>query len=156
MSVEFFNLRDLELDSDPRLEREGHRMRRKSLTHVVDSRHTGFSVYEIEPGQKGWTYHWEINREEWLFVIDGEVVIRTPEGDETLRRGDVTCFVAGPEGAHQVRNESAAPARFCMPSSWNGFVAAVRPDSNTLLVAAEGLRQIVPLDDSLEYWDRET
>lgn len=155
MTIQVFNLRELALDSDPRLEVEGHRARRKSLSSVVGSRLTGFSVYELEPGQKAWAYHWEMTREEWLFVVEGEIVVRTPDGEETLRRGDVTCFPAGPSGAHEVRNDSDAPARYCMPSSSSGVVVAVRPDSNTMLVAGEGLSQIVPLDVSLDYWDRE-
>jgi hypothetical protein len=43
-----------------------------------------------------------------------------------------------------------------MPSSWagEGYVA-VRPDSNTAMIVGPGFRQIVPLDESLDYWDRE-
>jgi hypothetical protein len=68
----------------------------------------------------------------------------------------VTCFPIGAEGAHQVRNDASAPARFAMPSSWagDGYVA-VRPDSNTALIAGPGFRRIVPLDDDLGYWERE-
>ena len=66
------------------------------------------------------------------------------------------CFPPGAEGAHQVRNESKVVARFAMPSSWagEGYVA-IRPDSNTALIVGPGFRQIVPLDESLEYWDGE-
>jgi hypothetical protein len=30
---------------------------------------------------------------------DGEVVVRTPEGEETAVRGDAVCFPVGPDGA---------------------------------------------------------
>jgi len=68
----------------------------------------------------------------------------------------IVCFPPGEEGAHQVRNESAAVARFAMPSSWagEGYVA-IRPDSNTALIVGPGFRRIVPLDEDLGYWDRE-
>src|SRR5262245_55587207 len=117
---------------------------------------TGFSVYELPPGQAGWAYHYELNREEWLIVVAGDVVVRTPGGDRSLRAGDAICFQPGAEGAHQVRNESETVARFAMPSSWaaEGYVA-VRPDSNTALIVGPGFRQIVPLDEDLGYWDRE-
>ena len=53
-------------------------------------------------------------------MVDGEVVVRTPKGDRALRTGDIACFPPGEEGAHQVRNDSDAVARFAMPSSWAG------------------------------------
>lgn len=149
------NLRRLELAEDARV-RDGHRFRRTMLGQVVGAELTGFSVYELPPGERAWAYHYELNREEWLFVIDGEVVVRTPTGDVTLRAGEVTAFAIGPDGAHQVRNESAATARFAMPSSWSGpGYVAIRPDSNTALVNGSGFRQIVPLDQSYAYWERE-
>ena len=53
-----------------------------------------------------------------------------------------------------MRNDSDAPARFAMPSSWagDGYVA-IRPDSNTALIVGPGFRRIVPLDEDLGYWD---
>jgi uncharacterized cupin superfamily protein len=149
------NLEQLELTEDPRV-RDGHRFLRTMLGQDLDAKLTGFSLYELPPGQAAWAYHYELNREEWLIVVDGEVVVRTPGGDRTMRTGDVTCFPIGADGAHQVRNESDAPARYAMPSSWagDGYVA-VRPDSNTALIVGQGFRQIVPLDDDLGYWDRE-
>jgi uncharacterized cupin superfamily protein len=134
----------------------GHRFGRTMVGQAVLATLTGLSVYELPPGERTWAYHYELNREEWLLVVAGEVVVRTPGGDRSLRAGDVICFPPGAEGAHQVRNESDAVARFAMPSSWarEGYVA-IRPDSNTALIVGPGFRQIVPLDEDLCYWDRE-
>jgi hypothetical protein len=54
-----------------------------------------------------------------------------------------------------MRNESQAAARFAMPSSRSEVYVAIRPDSNTAYVEGPGFFQIVPLDESLDYWDRE-
>jgi uncharacterized cupin superfamily protein len=155
VTVQAVNLRSCEVAAEPRA-RDGHRFLRSMLGQRVGAALTGFSVYELPPGEKAWAYHYELNREEWLIVVEGEVVVRTPVGESTLRPGDVVCFPVGEEGAHQVRNDAAAPARFVMPSSWagDGYVA-IRPDSNTALVVGPGFRRIVPLDDDLGYWDRE-
>jgi len=152
---EIFNLLDGAAVGE-RSEREGHRFTRTMIGASVGAALTGLSVYELPPGQAGWAYHYELQREEWLIVVAGEVVVRTPGGDRALRAGDVVCFPPGAEGAHQVRNDSDAPARFAMPSSFapEGYVA-IRPDSNTALVVGPGFRQIVPLDENLGYWDRE-
>ena len=153
--TEIFNLLDCEVAEDARV-RDGHRFLRTMLGQAVGAKLTGFSVYELPPGEAAWTYHYELNREEWLIVVDGEVVVRTPAGDRTLRAGDVACFPVGVDGAHQVRNQSAESARFAMPSSWSGDgYVAIRPDSNTALIVGPGFRRIVPLDEDLGYWDRE-
>ncbi len=66
---------------------------------------TGFGVYELEPGEATWPYHFELNEEEWLIVVAGEVTLRTPDGERILRVGDVVCFPAGAAGAHAMRND---------------------------------------------------
>ena len=150
-----FNLADGEVTLEA-WAREGHQFARTMIGQAAGAALTGFSLYELQPGQKAWAYHYELNREEWVIVVSGEVVVRTPEGDQALAAGDVACFPPGAAGAHQVRNDSDKPARFAMPSSWagDGYVA-VRPDSNTALIVWPGFRQIVPLDENLDYWDRE-
>lgn len=153
--TEITNLRDLQLPEDAG-GRVGHRMSRSSLGRALGAQLTGLSLYELPPGQAAWAYHYELNREEWVIVVDGEVVVRTPAGDRVLRAGDVLCFPTGEAGAHQMRNVSNAPARFAMPSSWSGDgYVAIRPDSNTALIVGPDFRRIVPLDQDLGYWDRE-
>jgi len=33
------------------------------------------SAYELPPGEAAWAYHYELQREEWLLVVSGEVVV---------------------------------------------------------------------------------
>ena len=79
-------------------------------------------VYDLEVGRSSSPYHYEYE-EEWLLVIDGTVVLRAPDGEHTLQRGDLVRFPAGPEGAHKVMNRSDVPARTLMFS--NSRVPAV-------------------------------
>ena len=153
--TEIFNLLDAELPEEPRA-RAGHRFSRTMIGQLVGAKLTGLSVYELPSGEAAWPYHFELHREEWLIVLDGQVTLRTPEGERVLRAGEVVCFALGEDGAHAVRNASSAPARFVMPSSWreSGYVA-VRPDSNTAMIVGPGFRKWVPLDEELDFWDRE-
>ena len=104
--------------------------------HVPGSRSTS-----SRPARRHWPYHYELSEEEWLFVIEGELVVRTPDGNSTLQTGDIVCFPVGPEGAHQMWNDSAAPARFAMASAGTEGRAyvAVRPDSNTVVHRGAGV-----------------
>jgi uncharacterized cupin superfamily protein len=153
--TDVFNLLDGEVSEDARA-RDGNRFLRTMIGQALGAKLTGLSIYELPPGEAAWAYHYELQREEWLIVVAGEVVVRTPTGDRVLRGGDIVCFPPGEEGAHQVRNESGSVVRFAMPSSFAGDgYTAIRPDSNTALIVGPGFRRIVALDDDLGYWERE-
>ena len=88
-------------------------------------------VYDLAPGSSSSPYHYEYE-EEWLLVVDGTLVLRAPDGEHTLQRGDLVRFPAGPEGAHKVINRSDAPARTLMFSSSRVPAVSVYPDSDKI------------------------
>jgi uncharacterized cupin superfamily protein len=90
-------------------------------------------VYDLEPGRSSSPFHYEYE-EEWLLVVDGTVVMRAPDGEHTLQRGDLVRFPAGPDGAHKVMNRSDAPARTLMFSSSRVPAVSVYPDSDKIAV----------------------
>lgn len=132
---------------------EGHRFSGRSLARDVGAERTGFGLYELEPGQSTWPYHFELGSEEWLFVVEGEVTLRTPEGERSLRAGDVVCFVEGPAGAHAVRNDSDATARFAMPSVDEPTNAAIYPDTGSFALHGPDFEHRAKLGDPTEYWE---
>ena len=153
MSERVFNLRELELsayEEGP----EGHRFSRRSPADELGAALTGFGVYEVEPGEATWPYHFELNEEEWLLVIDGELTVRTPEGERTLRAGDIACFPPGAAGAHAIRNDGAATARFAMPSSAAPEGGGtVYPDTGLFKLHGPGFSHRGRLGDAVEYWE---
>jgi len=109
---------------------------RIDLARALGSAATLMYVYDLTPGQSSSPYHYEYD-EEWLLVVDGTIVVRTPDGEHTLSRGDVVCFSPGPAGAHKVMNRSESPARTLLFSRVGGGLAvAVYPDSDTIGVFA--------------------
>ena len=88
-------------------------------------------VYDLAPGQASSPYHYEYD-EEYLLVVEGTVVVRAPDGEHTLERGDFVRFPAGPEGAHKVMNRSDATARTLLFSHMRGLAVSVYPDSDTI------------------------
>ena len=140
---------DLRTDDLP----DGHRFSGTSLTEGFGAVATGMSVYELEPGNTSWPYHFEVAEEEWLIVIEGELTLRTPDGESVLRTGDVVCFPAGATGAHAVRNHTDTSARFAMPSTEARFGGAtVYPDSGKVRVSGPGFRHRGWLGEPVEYW----
>ena len=80
---------------------------RIDVARAVGSAATAMYIYELPPGASACPYHYEYE-EEWLLVVDGTVVLRTPHGERTLERGELVCFPPGPAGAHKVSNRSGA------------------------------------------------
>ena len=103
-------------------------------------------LYDVAPGDS-LPYHYEYV-EEWLLVVDGTVDLRTPAGEQALNRGDIVRFPAGPEGAHQVANRSAAVARVMLFSKVAVPAVSVSPDSDTI--------GVWPDDDTEYYFKRGT
>jgi uncharacterized cupin superfamily protein len=155
VSERVFNLRDCQLS--PYDEgRDGHRFAMWHVARELEAVLTGLTVYELEPRQSTWPYHFELNEEEWLLVVAGELTVRTPEGERVLRPGDVACFQPGADGAHAVRNDGTAPARFAMPSSVAQLGdATVYPDSGKFKLHGPGFSHRGRLGEPLEYWDGE-
>ena len=64
---------------------------RVDVARAVGSSTTLMFIYDLAPGQRQSPYHYEYE-EEWLLVVDGTLVLRAPDGEHTLERGDVVCF----------------------------------------------------------------
>ncbi len=112
-------------DADPPGFQSGH----AKLGPRLGAVRTGASVYELPPGEAVCPYHYEYGEEEWLLVLAGRPSVRTPQGTTELEPMDLVFFPRGPDGAHQVRNDSDAPARILMWSEVVLPTATAYPDS---------------------------
>jgi uncharacterized cupin superfamily protein len=133
---------------------------RIDVARAVGSTAITMFVYDLAPGQGSSPYHYEYE-EEWLLVVDGTVVVRTPDGEHNLERGDLVRFAPGPDGAHKLMNRSEWPARTLMFSSARVPAVSVYPDSDKIgvfpgdeqdeLIFRRGTA--VPWADGEEGWD---
>ena len=115
-------------ENDP----DGFRAGMFRLGHHVPASSTGISVYELPPGEAVCPYHYEYGEEEWVLVLEGRATVRHPGGTQELGPWDAACFPKGPEGAHQIRNDSDAPVRVLMFSEVLTPTATVYPDSDKI------------------------
>ena len=68
-----FNLFDGELDEE-RTEPAGFTWRAARLGPRLGGEKLGASVYELQPGERSFPYHYEYGAEEWLIVVAGRTV----------------------------------------------------------------------------------
>ena len=113
--MDVFNLHGDEWDRVE--EREGWRSSDAWVGARLGAELIGGSLYELAPGDRLWPYHTHHANEEWLIVVTGTPTLRTSDGEQELREGDVACFRRGPDGAHQVSNRTGSPVRVLMLST---------------------------------------
>ncbi len=152
-----FNLFDGELDESR--DRPGWSWSAATLGPKLGAEKLGASLYELQPGEKTFPYHYEYGAEEWLLCVAGRPTLRVPDGEHELRPGDIVCFPEGPEGAHQVRNDTHEPIRVLIASTKQLPDAAVYPDSGKIGIwtgnEADPPR-IFRIGTELDYWDGES
>lgn len=70
----------------------------------------GVNVLRLEPGAWSSQRHWHMREDEFVYVLSGEVVLVTDEGETLLRAGDCAGFPRGRSNGHHLQNRSSAPA----------------------------------------------
>jgi uncharacterized cupin superfamily protein len=70
----------------------------------------GVNLMRLSPGTWSSQRHWHTAEDEFVYVVEGEVVLVTDAGEEILRAGDCAGFKAGAEDGHQLQNRSQRDA----------------------------------------------
>lgn len=146
----------VECNYDP-TDPDGYRSAVANVGQAVGGEALAVKVYELPVGESVCPYHYEYE-EEWLLVLDGAVVVRTPAGEHELERGGVMCFPPGPAGAHKATNRGDERARVMMFSNAREPAVAVYPDSDKIGVWPGNPDDKVILrrvDGNVDYWDGE-
>lgn len=142
--------------------RAGYASRERSLRGALGAEQLGATLYELGAGERICPYHYEYAEEEWLLVVSGTPTLRTPAGERTLRAWDAVAFRRGPDGAHEIRNDTDETLVVLMLSTREPVGVVVYPDSGKTTAYAEavgGAEETIVLrnrlDANLDYFDGE-
>lgn len=124
------NVFDGEMDYDAE-DPEGYRAGVMHVSKALGATGLAARAFLVPPGQSVCPYHYEYE-EEWLLVLDGSIVVRTPEGEQELGRGEIVAFPPGRDGAHKTTNRGTEPARVLLFSSAREPAVTVYPDSDKI------------------------
>jgi uncharacterized cupin superfamily protein len=70
----------------------------------------GVNLTTLPPGKESSMRHWHTHEDEFVYIVAGEVVLRTDAGEQVLRAGMCAGFAAGDANGHQLINRSGALA----------------------------------------------
>jgi len=72
----------------------------------------GVNITRIEAGSASALRHWHEQEDEFIYMLDGELVLQENDGETVLRPGDAAGFKAGSGVAHCLINRTARDALY--------------------------------------------
>ncbi|HEV2112165.1 MAG TPA: cupin domain-containing protein [Gammaproteobacteria bacterium] len=84
--------------------------RRSQLGDAARLTQFGVNLLHLPAGQWSSQRHWHAREDEFVYVLEGEVVLVTDAGEEVLRPGDCAGFKAGDPDGHHLQNRSGREA----------------------------------------------
>ncbi len=88
----------------------------------------GVNLTTLPPGKESSMRHFHTREDEMVFVVEGEVILRTDEGEQRLTAGMCAGFPAGSQNGHQLVNRSDRDARYLEISNRDPEDSAEYPD----------------------------
>jgi uncharacterized cupin superfamily protein len=70
----------------------------------------GVNLMHLPPGKWSSQRHWHSHEDEFVYVLDGELVLIEDEGETLLRAGDCAAFPKGTGNGHHMINRSSRVA----------------------------------------------
>ena len=113
---------------------DGNEFTVKPIVAQADVNQCRVNFVEVEPGSFAYGYHYHETDEEVFYIISGTGIVRTINGDVTVKAGDAITFPAGPEGAHVIRNGSDTEKLVYIDFDTNNLPEIVHfPDTNQVM-----------------------
>jgi uncharacterized cupin superfamily protein len=79
---------------------------RQRIAHAAGLTQYGVNLLRLAAGAWSSQRHWHSGEDEFVYVLEGEVVLVSESGDEVLRAGDCAGFKAGDADGHHLKNLS--------------------------------------------------
>ena len=122
---------------------------KRALGDALGLTKIGTNLTTLFPGRESSMRHCHTHEDELVFVLEGEVVLRTDEGEQLLTAGMCAGFPAGTRNGHQLVNRSERPARYLEISNRDPSDTAEYPDDDLeYSKAADGTARFTRKDGS--------
>jgi len=102
------------------------------LTKIVGSKHFIFDIRKLEPGKYSFPYHFHHNAEELILILSGELTMRSPNGFENAKTGQLIFIETGETSAHQFYNHGTEACVYLDIRTTPGIDVTEYPDSGKI------------------------
>ncbi|HEY5898712.1 MAG TPA: cupin domain-containing protein [Burkholderiales bacterium] len=121
---------------EPFKSRMGERVKRR-LGEACGLTKFGVNLVTLGPGGQSALRHWHTLEDEFVYVLEGEVVLVTSEGEQTLGAGMCAGYPAGKRDGHHFINRSTRPAKYLEVGNRIEGDNAFYPDDDLIWVETE-------------------
>ena len=83
---------------------------KRALGNALGLTRFGVNLTTLRPGAASSQRHWHTRQDEFIYVLEGELVLVTDAGEEVLKPGTSAGFPAGRPDGHHLINRSDKPA----------------------------------------------
>jgi len=111
---------------------------RRRLGNAGDLRDFGVNLMTLPPG--GWSSqrHWHSHEDEFVYVLEGDLVLVEDGGETALRAGDCAAFPKGTGNGHHLINRSTTMAVYLEVGSRNPIDITTCSDVDMMSPNADG------------------
>lgn len=103
---------------------------KRALGDALGLTKIGVNLSTLFPGKESSMRHHHTHEDELIYVLEGELVLRTDGGEQVLTAGMCAGFAAGSRDGHQLVNRSDHPARYLEISNRDPADGADYPDDD--------------------------
>jgi uncharacterized cupin superfamily protein len=109
----------------------------------------GVNLETLRPGGQSSLKHWHTENDEFVYVLEGALVLATSLGEYPIVQGMCIGFKAGVANAHHLLNRSTKPATFLVIGTRNADDNVLYPEDDLQWLAAEdGVKMAARKDGS--------
>ena len=83
---------------------------KKRLGDAAGLTNFGVNLVKLEPGSWSSVRHWHSQQDEFIYILEGEVILVNNSGEHILKPGDAAGFPAGEADGHHLINHSDSVA----------------------------------------------
>ncbi len=124
-------------------------LEKRKLGDAAGLRNFGVNLTHLAPGAGSAQRHWHTKQDEFIYVLEGELVLISDAGEQVLTAGMAAGFPAGAADGHQLVNKSDRPASYLEIGDRTKGDEVDYPDIDLALRMVDGRRRFVTKDGKL-------
>ena len=135
---------------EPYRSRMGDRVKRR-LGDACGITKFGVNLVTLAPGGQSALRHWHTLEDEFVYILSGEVVLISREGEQILKAGMCAGYPAGTRDAPHFINRSNAPAQYLEVGNRIDGDNAFYPDDDLMWVETQSGSTVAAHKDGTRY-----
>jgi len=132
---------DTKTNYPPPFDRVVHGRERRRLGNAAGLDQFGVNLTTLRPGAASALRHWHEKEDEFVYILEGELVLIEDSGETLLKAGEAAAFKANSGNGHHLVNRTTREALFLEIGTRSKHERVEYPDVDLLVVRdTQGMR----------------